>query len=81
MPQLIFYTEIDDHGVRQGDTGRIIAQWWRSMASKVALDMLCWKMRSAPCRRIGMAVKMDHVGGTFVHCRCLFRLTNRSKIT
>ncbi len=23
-PQLDFYTEIDDHGIRQGDTGQII---------------------------------------------------------
>jgi len=81
MPQLIFYTEIDDHGVRQDNTGQVIVQWRRSVASKIALDMLCWKLRSAPRRRIGMAVKMNHVGGTFVHCRRLFRLTYLSKIT
>jgi hypothetical protein len=77
----IFYTEIDDHGIRRGDTGRIIARWWRPVASRVALDMLRWAMRSAPHRRVVMAVKMAHDGGTFVRCRPFFRLTNRSKIT
>ena len=80
MPQLDFYAKIDDHGVRWGDRGRRLAQWRRPVASRVVLDMLCWGMRLAPCRRIVMAVKMAHDGGTFVRCHCLFRLTNRNKI-
>jgi len=35
----IFYAQIDDHGVRWGDTGRILAQWRRPVASRVALDL------------------------------------------
>ena len=52
-----FRPKTDDHGVRQVDTGRIIARWRRPVASKVALDMLCQAMRSSPHRRIVMAVK------------------------
>jgi hypothetical protein len=51
------------------------------VASRVALDMLRWAMRSALHRRIVMAIKMAHDGGTFVRCRRLFCLTNCSKIT
>ena len=74
-----FYTEIDDHGIRQRNTGHMIAQWWRSVASKAALDMLRWAMCSALHWRIVMALKMAPDGGTFFRCRRLFRLTNRSK--
>jgi hypothetical protein len=74
-----FFTEIDDHGVRQGNTGHMIAQWWRPVASKVALDMLRWAMCSALHWRIVIALKMAHDGGTFFRCRRLFHLTNRSK--
>ena len=78
---LFFYTEIDDHGIRQRNTGHMIAQWWRSVASKAALDMLRWAMCSALHWRIVMALKMAPDGGTFFRCRRLFRLTYRSKIT
>jgi hypothetical protein len=37
-------------------------------------------MRSAPYRLIGMAIEMAQDEGTFVRCRRLFRLTNRSEI-
>jgi len=57
---LIFYTKIDDHGVRRGDMGQIIAPWQHPVASRVALDMLRWAMHSAPHRRIVMAVKMAY---------------------
>ena len=52
-----FWPKIDDHGVRQGDTGRIIARWRRPVASKVTLDMLHWAIRSASHRRIVMAIE------------------------
>ena len=41
----IFYAEIDDHDVRRGDTGQILAQWRHLMASRVALDLQSWAMR------------------------------------
>jgi hypothetical protein len=76
-----FRPKIDDHDVRQGDKGQIIPRWRHPVASKVALNMLRQVMHSSLHRRIVMAVKMAHDGGTFVHCRRLFCLTNRSKIT
>jgi hypothetical protein len=54
----MFYAEIDDHGVRRGDTGRIIAQWRHPVASRVALDLPHWAMRSAPYLLIRMAIEM-----------------------
>ncbi len=44
----VFYAEIDDHGVCRDDTGQILARSWRSVASRVALDLPYWVMRSAP---------------------------------
>jgi hypothetical protein len=77
----IFWAKIDDHGVRRGDTGQILARWRRPVASRVALDLPYWVMRSAPYRLICLAIEMAHDGGTFVHRCGLFRLTNRSEIT
>jgi hypothetical protein len=51
----IFYAEIDDHDICRGDTGQILAQWWRLMASRVSLDLLLWEMRSALYRLIRMS--------------------------
>ena len=77
----IFYAEIDDHDIRWGDTGQILAQWWRLMASRVDLDLLLWAMCSALYRLIRMAIEMASEVGAFVRCRRCFRLTNHSKIT
>ena len=44
---LIFWAKIDDHDVRRGDTGQILAQWRHLMASMVSLDLQSWAMRSA----------------------------------
>jgi hypothetical protein len=68
----IFYAEIDDHGVRWGNTGQILAQWRRLMASRVALDLLLWAMHSALYRLIRMAVEMASEVGAFVCCRLFF---------
>jgi hypothetical protein len=76
-----FYTEIDDHGVHQGNTGQIIARWRRPVAYKVALNMLSRAMHSSPHWRIVVVVKMANDGNTFVRCCRLFCLTNCSKIT
>ena len=55
-PQINFYAKIDDHGIRRGDTGRILAQWQNPVASRVALDLPYWAMRSASYRLIRMAI-------------------------
>jgi hypothetical protein len=61
----IFYAKMDDHGIRQGDTGQILAQWRRPVASRVALDLPYWAMRSTPYRLILMAIKMAREAGPF----------------
>jgi len=53
-----FLRQNDDHGVRWGDTGRKIFQWQRPVASRVALDLPQWAMRSALYPLILMAIKM-----------------------
>jgi hypothetical protein len=62
---LIFYAKIDDHGVRWGDTGQILARWRRPVASRVALDLPYWVMRSAPYRLIRMAIEMASESAAF----------------
>jgi len=59
----IFYAEIDDHGARWGDTGRILARWRRSVASRVALDLPYWAMRSALYPLTRMAFEMAREAG------------------
>jgi len=61
----IFYAEIDDHGVRRGNTGWIPARWWLPAASRVALDLPHWAMRSAAYRLIRMAIEMACEAGQF----------------
>ncbi len=68
----IFWAKIDDHDVRRGDTGQILTQWRRLMASRVALDLLLWAMRSVLYRLIRMAIKMASKVGAFVCCRAVF---------
>jgi len=60
---LIFYAKIDDHGIRWGDTWQILAQSRRSVASRVALDLPYWAMRSASYRLTRMAFKMARKAG------------------
>jgi len=61
----IFYAKIDDRGVRRGNTGQIIAQWRRPVASGVALDLPTWVMRLAPYRMIRIAIQTAREAGTF----------------
>jgi hypothetical protein len=61
----MFYAEINDHGVCQGDTGQIIARWWHPVASRVALDLPYWAMGLASYCLIGMAIKMARKAGPF----------------
>ena len=58
-----FRPKIDDHGVRRSDMGQILAQWWRPVASKVALDMLNRAICFASHRVI--AIEMTSKGGAF----------------
>ena len=55
------------------------------MASRVALDLLLWAMRSALYRLIRMAIEMASEMasemGAFDRCHRFFCLTNHSKIT
>jgi hypothetical protein len=61
----MFYAEIDDHGIRQDDTGRILAQLQHPVAYRVALDLPYWAMRSALYHLIRMAIKMASKVGAF----------------
>jgi hypothetical protein len=61
----IVYAEIDDHGVHRDNTGQILAQWRRPVASRVALDLPYWTMRSAPYHLIRIAIKMASEVGAF----------------
>ena len=64
----IFYAEINDHGVCRGNTGWILAQWWRPVpvvSRVVALDLPYWVMRSAPYCLIRMAIEMAREAGPF----------------
>ncbi len=62
----IFWAKIDDHDIRQGDTGQILAQWRHLMASRVALDLPSWVMHSALYHLICMAIEMSRGGAAFV---------------
>jgi hypothetical protein len=66
-----FRPKIDDHGVRRSDMGRILAHWWRPVASKsnVALDMLHRAMRLSSHRHIVMAIEMAREEGAFFSVR------------
>ncbi len=76
---MIFDAKIDDHGVRRGNTGGIITQWWRPVASRVALDLPYWAMRLAPYRLIRMAIEMASKAGAFFSVINFMSCTNVSK--
>ena len=52
---LIFYSKIDDHGIRRDDTGQI----------RVALDLSYWAMRSTLCRMICRTIEIASEVGAF----------------
>jgi hypothetical protein len=62
----IFYAKINVHGICRGDTGQILARWRRSVASRVALDLLYWAMRSALYRLTRMAFEMARKAGSLL---------------
>ncbi len=49
----------------------ILAQWWRTVSSSKALDLLHRAMRTVTYRRIAMAIETARFLGVFVDC-CLF---------
>ncbi len=65
------YTEIDDHGIRWGDMVRILARSRRSVASRVALDLPYWVMRSALYCLTRMAFKMARKAGACCFMSCI----------
>ena len=65
MPHLIFYAKINDHGICQGNMGQILARRRRPVASRVALDLPYWVMRSAPYLLILMAIEIANQIGAF----------------
>ena len=56
----ILYAEIDDHGVRRGNMGRILTRWRHPVASMVAQYVV---MRSSPYRLSRMAIGMAREAG------------------
>ena len=44
-----FYAKIDDHGIRWGNKGQILARWRRPVASRVALDLPYWRLYPTHC--------------------------------
>jgi hypothetical protein len=64
---LIFYAKIDDHGIRRDNTGRILTRLRRPVASRVALDLPYWAMRSESYRLIHMAIEMASKVGAFFY--------------
>jgi hypothetical protein len=46
-----------------GNTGQLLAQWKRPVASRVALDLPYWEMHSASYRLIRMAFEMAREAG------------------
>jgi hypothetical protein len=81
MPQLVIYAEIDNHGVRWGDTGQILARWRCPVASRVALDLPYWAMCSASYRLISMAIKKVRKAGPFFSVVEFMSCHTRSKTT
>ena len=60
---LVVFAETDDPGGRRV---RIVAQWWRPVASNVAQDVLHWAMSSVLQRWIANAIKMASKRSAFV---------------
>ena len=61
-------------GGRQGEMGQVVALWQRLVAFMKALDLFHWAMCAILHRHNAMAIEMANNGGTFIHCRRLFRL-------
>ena len=62
----MFYSKIDDHGVRRGNTGQILTRWRHPVAYRVALDLPYWVMRSVPYHLIRMAIEMARKASIFL---------------
>ena len=67
--------------VRRGNMVRILARWWRPVASSEALDPLHQAMQSALHRCTSVAIKIGRIGGAFIRCRQFCNRPNRSILT
>ncbi len=63
---LVVGAETNDHSSRRGDTVRIVARWWRPVASNVAHDVFHWVMCWVLQRWIAKAIETASEGGAFV---------------
>jgi hypothetical protein len=61
----LIYAKMDDHGVRQGNMGQILAQWWHQVASRVALYPPYQTICLALHQRIAKAIKTTSKRGAF----------------
>jgi hypothetical protein len=61
-------------GGRRGNTEQVVAQCWRPVASRVALDMSHWAMPSVLLRHTAVAIKTAGGWGAFVRHHRLFWL-------
>jgi len=59
-------------GGPRGDMERVVARWWRPVASGKALVMLHWAMPHVLHQCLCMAIEMACDGGAFVLHRWLF---------
>ncbi len=50
---------------------QVLAQWWHTVTSSEALDLLHWAMRMVLYQCIAMAIETASFVGVFVDC-CLF---------
>jgi hypothetical protein len=61
----VFAVEIINHGSRWGDTAQGLAQWWHTVASREALDVLNWAMHLALYCRTRMVIESASKVGLF----------------
>ncbi len=67
-----------DPVVCQDDTEKVLARWWRPVASNEALDPLHWEMYAALHRCIIAAVEMSRIGGV-LFCIVDFDIDHNSR--
>ena len=70
----IVVVSIDKTGGHRGNTERVVARWWRLVASIKALDLLHRAIRAVLHHRTAVAIEKASDRGAFVRRRHLFRL-------
>ena len=61
-------------GIRGNETKQVVAQWWRPVASNMALDILHWAVPHESLQCLRMAIEMACNGGAFIRRHRLFCL-------